>query len=92
MANDIYTITLADGTKLEGLTMNGDMFRSKSALTAEDFADKLGHVRIEGTPDCEAWYLLGEHDEMVLASLLHLEKAKHGVEDGYYFVLRDKAA
>lgn len=89
MANDIYTITLADGTKLEGLTMNGDMFRSKSALTAEDFADKLGHVVIEGNPDTDETGIIGTHLHMQLLNVAHYTQAKHGLADGWYFALRE---
>lgn len=43
-----YTITFADGTKLENLTLNNgaNTFHSASEITAETFDGKLSEVRI----------------------------------------------
>ena len=89
MANDIYTITLADGTKLEGLTMNGDMFCSKSEISAQTFSGKLGHVVIEGNPDTDEADIIGTHLHMQLLNLAHYTQAQHGLADGWYFALRE---
>ena len=45
-----YTITLNDGKQLDGLTMNGNMFVSQVAVTADDLnAEALEHVTITET-------------------------------------------
>ena len=41
-----WTIELADGTTLEGLTLNGNNYVSKAKLTADDFDGNLSHVKI----------------------------------------------
>ena len=52
MAKGTLTITLADGTQLGGLGMNGNNFFSKTEVTAQTFAGKLSRVVITG--DAEA--------------------------------------
>ncbi len=89
MANGVYSITLSDGTKLEGLSVNGSMFCSEVELKASDFRGKLGHVEIAGPSAGEGSSLVGKHGAMVLDQLEHYELAKHGVPDGWYFALRD---
>ena len=42
-----YTITLADGSKLENLTLAGNMYVSGRKLTEANFAGKLSHVTVE---------------------------------------------
>lgn len=71
-----YTITLADGTAIKDLSLNGNNFISTKKLTESSFAD-LSHVTItdeDGKPE--------EHDNMELVQI-----AKNGKE--YWFVLRE---
>lgn len=84
-----FEITLADGTKLAGLELNGNNFMSKTEVTAETFNGKLGHVVIDGNKALDETGLIGEHSNMELIQIAHYTKAKHGMEDGWYFVLRD---
>lgn len=49
-----YTITFADGRVIDGLTLSGNNFRSKTEITADMFADNLSEVHITAggdTPD-----------------------------------------
>ena len=46
MEKRTWTVTLADGTALEGLGLNGNNFISTRKLTDADFAGKLEHVTI----------------------------------------------
>ena len=46
MAKGTFTITLADGTQLGGLELNGNKFVSKAEVTEETFKGKLGRVKI----------------------------------------------
>ena len=87
MAEDKYTITFSDGTSLTGLTLSGNNFVSVSEVTASTFSGKLRNVVITGPDD--GMGLVGAHEVMELLHVAHYEKAKHGVEDGYYFVLRE---
>ena len=77
MEPNIYTITLADGTILNNLRLNGNNFVSETEITEEDFEGKLDQVTIVGTN--------GD-----LANLTHVElvQIRH-YDDGYYFVLRE---
>lgn len=43
----MYTITLADGTKLENLTLNGNTFESDTDYTEDTFNGKLSEVHFE---------------------------------------------
>lgn len=72
----IYTITLADGTELKNLHLNGNNFVSDAPLTKEQFEFNCSPVTIsDGT-------ITETHENMELA---HLQ-----VIDGkYYFVLLD---
>lgn len=53
------------------------------------FKGKLGHVTISGNAEADEAGLIGEHDHMELVQIAHYTQAIHGVEDGWYFVLRD---
>lgn len=54
MAKETYTITLADGTVLKGLSRNGNVFTSKSEIKG-DFSDtNLATVTIAG-PQGSGW-------------------------------------
>ena len=46
MEKRTWTVTLADGTALDGLGLNGNNFISTRKLTDADFAGKLEHVTI----------------------------------------------
>lgn len=47
MSDKIYTVTLADGTKLTGLKMNGNNFISRSPVDPEIFEHNTSVVTIE---------------------------------------------
>ena len=53
------------------------------------FKGKLGKVTITGDADADEAGLIGEHHNMELVQIAHYTQAIHGVEDGWYFVLRD---
>ena len=89
MAKGTFTVTLADGTQLGGLELNGNNFVSKKEVTAETFRGKLGRVIIEGDAEADEAGLIGTHEHMELVQAAHYTQATHGVDDGYYFVLRD---
>ena len=86
-----FTITLSDGTKLEGLSLNGNNFISATALSASDFAGKLSPVKIqvmlgeeESLSDGESYdqSLIGDHAHMKLVQCVEYENA-------WWFVLAD---
>ena len=87
--NNAITITLADGTQLSGLGMNGNNFISPVEVTEETFRGKLGKVVISGNAETDEAGLIGEHEHMELVQIAHYTQAIHGVEDGWYFVLRE---
>ena len=89
MAKGTLTVTLADGTQLSGLELNGNNFVSKTEVTADTFRGKLGRVVIEGDVEADEARLIGTHENMELVQIAHYAQATHGCEDGYYFVLRD---
>ena len=82
MANEMYKVKLSDGTELKNLELNGNNFISKTEVTPEMFAGKMGHVTITGPEGADAAGLLGEHEHMELIQIAHYD-------DGWYFVLRD---
>ena len=84
-----FEITLADGTVISGLELNGTNFVSQNEITAETFRGKLGHVTITGDADADMSGLIGEHDHMELVQIKHYTQATHGLPDGWYFVLRE---
>lgn len=52
MDNKIYTITLADGTVIHNLTINGNNYISKTKLVEDTFRDNCSPVTInDGTND-----------------------------------------
>ena len=79
MEKRTWTITLADGTTLEGLTLNGNNYVSGNPLTEADFAGKLGHVTIS---DGEITTVM-EHAVLVQCKKYDKE---------YWFVLRELSA
>jgi len=72
----IYEITLADGTKLKNLQLNGNNWVSPTELTEADFEDKLSTVTFT---DGKNTYT---HENMRLAQVMHYT-------DGWYFILLD---
>lgn len=76
-----WKITLADGTKLENLGLNGNNFISDTKLTEDDFEGKLLNVKIEGKTD-DGQEIIEEHNHMELIQIAQYD-------DGYYFALRD---
>lgn len=76
-----WKITLADGTKLENLGLNGNNFISDTKLTEDDFEGKLLNVKIEGKTE-DGQEIIEEHNHMELIQIVQYD-------DGYYFALRD---
>ena len=72
-----WKITLADGSVIDNLKLNGNNFISATRVQEEDFAGKLQHVIIEG-PD-------GEHEEHNNMALVQITE----VHADYWFVLRE---
>ncbi len=89
MSEKKFTVTLADGTQLGGLEMNGNNFFSKTEVTADTFRGKLGRVVITGDAEADEAGLIGEHSNMELVQIAHYTQKTHGCPDGWYFVLRD---
>ena len=75
-----WTITLADGTQLKNLGLNGNNFISETKITEKDFKEKLSKVIFEGK--VEEKNFKQECNNMELVQIAHYE-------DGYYFVLRE---
>ena len=71
-----YTITLGDGSKLEGLERNGNTFEASQNITEETFEGKLGHIVVD---DGETEQ---EFENVVLVRLWK-------VDETVYFVLRE---
>ena len=82
MEKGTFTVTLADGTQLGGLELNGNNFISKEEVTADTFSGKLSKVVIEGDADVDEAGLIGEHTNMELVQV-----QQYGSE--YWFILRD---
>lgn len=79
MEKRTWTITLADGTALEGLSLNGNNFISSKKLTDADFTGKLEHVTItDGETTTE------------LTNVELVQCMQYGTE--YWFVLREMTA
>ena len=78
MENNIYTITLSDGTVLSDLTLNGNNYVSQTEVTGVMFAGKLDTVTIS---DGEITEVL--HD----AELIQI--AHYDFTPGWYFILRE---
>ncbi len=73
-----WKITLADGTELKDLKLNGNNYISEKEITENDFKGKLAKVIIENETD----NTVEEYEHM---ELIHILK----YEDGYYFALRE---
>lgn len=79
----MWKITLADGTILDNLKLNGNNFISQTELTPANFTGKLGHVIIECTdnnPNEADLFMAGTFEHMRLDAL-------RKYADGWYFVL-----
>lgn len=75
MNEKIYKITLADGTVIENLRLNGNNYISGKALSADTFLGNLGTVTIND----------GEKDT-VYENMSLVQLAKY--DDEYWFILR----
>lgn len=78
MENNIYTITLSDGTVLSDLTLSGNNFVSQTEVTEADFAGKLDTVTISD----------GENTEVLHDAEL-VQIAHYDFMPGWYFILRE---
>lgn len=76
MAETIYKITLADGTELTNLTLNGNNYVSATPISADTFENNLTSVTIEGDGIAET------HESM---KLVHVTQMGNGT----WFALRD---
>ena len=85
MAKGTFSVTLADGTRLSDLALNGNNFICKSELSEAMFEGKLAHVIIEGDADYDMSGLIGVHEHMELVQV-----EQYGSE--WWFILRDMSA
>lgn len=76
MENKTYSITLADGTVIGDLKLNGNNFISKTKVSHDTFADNCSPVTISDGEVEEV------HDNMELVQITEMG-------DDYWFVLRD---
>lgn len=79
MEKGTWKITLADGTSLDGLDLNGNNYISSTSVTVETFAGKLSSVTIEGPDGSQV------HEDMKLIQITKVGKK-------YWFILADKTA
>ena len=79
MEKGTWKITLADGTSLDNLELNGNNYISSTAVTEETFAGNLSTVTIEGPDGSEV------HEDMKLVQITKVSKK-------YWFILADKTA
>jgi len=61
-----FTLTLADGSQIADLELNGNNFISKSEIKPETFRSKLSKVTITGDAEKDGAGLIGEHTHMKL--------------------------
>ena len=87
MAENIYSITLSDGTIIPNLELDGGMFRSRQPVSRETFSGKLGRVVITGAEPEGVEGFVGERRNMELAYFGHVKHGMPGAEAGYYFML-----
>ena len=74
-----YTVTLADGTVIEDLALNGNNFISKIKIEEEIFEDNCSPVVISDGENTET------HENMELVQITQMG-------DEYWFILRDLSA
>lgn len=79
MEKGTWKITLADGTSLDNLELNGNNYISATAVTEETFVGNLSVVTIEGPDGSEV------HEDMKLIQITKVGKK-------YWFILVDKTA
>ena len=79
MAKKTYTVTLSDGSKLEGLTLNGNNFISSTPVAEAQFDGKLKSVTITDSDGVEE-----KHENMFLVQVTHPSDAE------WWFILADK--
>ena len=79
MVSKTYTITLADGTVLDNLKLNGDNFISNTAINADIFDENCYTVIISDGVNSETY-------NMELVQVTEQEPGK------YWFVLRELSA
>lgn len=75
MDEKIYKVTLADGTVIDNLKLNGNNYISEKELSADMFLGNLGTVTIND----------GEKD-VVYENMTLVQLAKY--DDEYWFILR----
>lgn len=75
-----WKITLADGTQLKDLRLNGNNFISETEITEDIFEGNLSKVVMEGPENGQE--VKKEYEHMQLIQIVHYE-------DGYYFALRE---
>ncbi len=80
MDTKTYTITLADGTVLDDLKLNGNNFISNTAINADIFDENCSPVIISDGVNSET------HNNMEFVQLMEQEPGK------YWFVLRELSA
>lgn len=67
----MISITLADGTLIQNLELNGTMFESKSEISKETFEGNLRSVSIQSdNPDDTQSGLIGEFQNMRVTPIL----------------------
>lgn len=76
MDEKVYKITLADGTKIENLVLNGNNFISEKEITPEMFENNLSPIVISDGETDEI------HDNMALVQITGMNGKKA-------FILRD---
>lgn len=89
--NKAWKITLADGSVIGGLGLNGNNFVSQTEVTPDMFRGKLSRVTIDGPEDADDMGLRGEHGQMKLVQIVHYDDDEAGL-NGWYFVLQDVQA
>ena len=79
MEQRTWKITLAAGTALDALDLNGNRFISSTAVAEDAVAGKLSSVTIEGPDGAQV------HEDMKLIQITKVGKK-------YWFILADKTA
>ena len=80
MDSKTYTITLADGTVLDNLKLNGDNFISNTAINADIFNENCSPIIVSDGVNSET------HNNMEFVQVTEQEPGK------YWFVLRELSA
>jgi len=80
MDSKIYTITLADGTVLGNLKLNGDNFISNTVINADIFNENCSPIIVSDGVNSET------HNNMEFVQVTEQEPGK------YWFVLRELSA